>query len=231
MSSLTGRSPPWPYSRHPAGTGGSSRRCDSTARTSSRLSGPRSRPDVESEAPARSVTCATNSVPPPQQARGGREHLPADTQADAPRPSRGTPAHRGHRKPVPHPRRGAPGAAHVAVPFRERVAQPERALPGAESGGPRRLSPRRHLQPDDRPASGPDRPPARRPGHPGHDRGQRPAAHPLARPRRRRPQDHRRPPPWRPRPEIPRRMTPRGLGCRHVRKHVSEREGLEPPWL
>ena len=72
----------------------------------------------------------------------------------------------------------------------------------------------RHLRPDPRPAPAADRPPARRPGRPGHDRGEQPAAHPVAGPRRRRPLDRRRPPPRRTRPEIPRRMTPYTVAVR-----------------
>jgi len=62
----------------------------------------------------------------------------------------------------------------------------------------------RHSQPGPLPAPEPDRPPARRPGRPGHDRGEGPAAHPVAGPRRRRPLDRRHPPARRTCPEAPR---------------------------
>jgi len=65
----------------------------------------------------------------------------------------------------------------------------------------------RHLRRDDLPAPAADRPHVRRPGRPGHDRGEQPAAHPVAGPRRRLPLDRRRPPPRRTGLEIPRRMT------------------------
>jgi ABC-2 type transport system ATP-binding protein len=52
-----------------------------------------------------------------------------------------------------------------------------RAVPVSGRRGPR-------FQCDDLPAPAADRPPACRPGRPGHDRGEQPAAHPVAGPRR-----------------------------------------------
>jgi hypothetical protein len=58
------------------------------------------------------------------------------------------------------------------------------------------------------PAPAADRPPVRRPGRQGHDRGEQPAAHPVAGPRRHRPLHRRHPPPRRTCLKIPRCMTP-----------------------
>ena len=54
---------------------------------------------------------------------GGHDQLPADAQADPPRPPRRTAADRGHRqrRPVPRAGRRGPRPARVAVPLRDRA--------------------------------------------------------------------------------------------------------------
>ena len=63
------------------------------------------------------------------------EHLPADPQADPPRPPRRPAAHRGHRQPVPRARRGAPRPAGVAVPLRDRARHHGGRGPRRRAGG------------------------------------------------------------------------------------------------
>ena len=119
----TRRSPTCPpYSPNSAVPGPNSRRSAWTARTSSQPSARPSQPTPRAK-PTRSATCATNSIPPmPQRTRGGgHEHLPADPQADPPRPQGRPATHRRHRQPVPRACRGTPGSVRMAVPFGDRA--------------------------------------------------------------------------------------------------------------
>ena len=135
--------------------------------------------------------------------------------ADPPRPR----LHPRARVRVPHRRRRPPGRRRRGpVPDADRPAQPRgrhcgTRLRGGHRTGTRLAVPvpdRRvpQLRRENRPAPAADRPPVGRPGRPGHDRGEEPAALPVAGPRRRRPLDRRRPPPRRTCLDIPRCMTP-----------------------